>query len=372
MDRSTKTDGGNRVRQSVEFDAAGRRVAYHVLADHPGESPVLGGVHGLNASRRLAAEDASLAFRSIRVGQVRGLPWPVSVVGTIRQEDAFQEAYILLARSAACVALFFKNGAKHDGPLVAGGEHESPIRDAATGEPIDAIEPGMMGLLPDGVEPDLLATNLPPPSFEMVERILLRRIAGGLSISYAALARDYTNATFSATRAEQLEDRKAYRPVQEFVFNRHTLPFYRRWLRWSIALGDITLTDAQRRRFIDDPASFCLARPVYPGWEWVNPHQEAQAAEVELRLGMVSLPTIAASKGRDWKDELSLMFEAERYWHDERKRLGLPELPFMAAASAKPADAKPGDDGPDDADGAGDDGAGDDDQPDHDEGEEDA
>ncbi len=323
---------GHRMRQGVEFDAQGRRVAYYVLTDHPNDDATAFAGYGLRNAKRIDAGDARLAFVSRRVGQIRGVPPVATVVGTVRLEDAFQEAYLLLARAAACVALFFKNGAKSDAPLM-GADHESPVIDAATGDPLEVLEPGMMGLLPKDVEPELMSANLPPPSFEMTTRIMLRRIAAGLSISYAALARDYSEATFSATRAEQLEDRKAYRPLQELVFHQHTRPFYRRALAWAVASGEIVLGSAQRARMLADPERFYQCRPVFPGWEWVNPHQEAQAAEVELRTRMVSLPTLAASKGRDWKTEMDLTLEAEQHWDKRRAELGLAPAPFHASAS---------------------------------------
>lgn len=341
--RAAATDkGGNRLRQGVEFDGKGRRVAYHVYLDHPRDGSVFAAGRFSTELTRISAEDATLAFIPRRINQIRGVPWPVSVVGATRMEDAFQEAFLLLARAAACTGVVFE-GAETDNLLDDSTEDGSPLVDA-DGKAIKKLEPGLVGFGPTGMKPTVINANVPPPTFAMTEEVLQRRVATGLNISYAAVARDFSKATFSATRAEQLEDRKHYRPLQEFVWHNHTRPLYRRWLRWRIASGRLALTDAQRSAYLANPERFLRATVIYPGWEWVNPLQEAEATEVELRIGAISPQDVCAAKGRDWKETKRKSLMAEKFDRDERARLGLPPPPSPDAASSPAAPPRKRDD----------------------------
>lgn len=324
------TRGGNRIRQGVEFDAKGRRIAYHVYLDHPADGAMYAVGRSSTKLTRLQIEDAHLSFVPRRLNQIRGVPWPVAIVAATRMEDNFQEAFLLLARAAACVGVFFEDEAGDD--LLDESGAVSPLKDV-DGNPIKRLEPGLIGF--GKKAPTVVASRLPPPTFGMTEEILQRRIATGLNISYAAVARDFSKATFSATRAEQLEDRKQYRPVQEFIWHDHTRPLYRRWVQWNLASGEVKLTPEQRSRYAADPEQFLRASVIYPGWEWVNPLQEAQATKVELEIGAVSIQDVCAAKGRDWRETTRKALLAEKFRADERKRLGLaapsdassPDLP---------------------------------------------
>lgn len=338
---------GNMVRQSVEIDGLGRRVAYHVLI----ESPV-DGAFGKNSmqTRRLSAMEAKLCFIPRRLNQIRGVPWAVGSVAATRMEDAFHEAYFLMARAAACVGGVVIEGVDDEDLLGSDGEREGALVDSA-GNPIKRIEPGIIGFIPKGAEVKTIGAQALSPAIEQVERILQRRIASAMNISYAAVARDFSQATFAATRAEQLEDRKQYRPVQVFIFDELARPYFERWLAWEIAVGGITLTAEQQAVYTMDKSRVLACAPIYPGWDWVNPQQQAAAAEIELRIGMVSPQTLMEEKGRDWKVETTRKLEHEKFVREERERLGLPEAspaPAAAANPANPAKTPPAEDGEDD------------------------
>ena len=63
---------GNRIRCGIEFDAIGRRVAYHFRRRHPGDSTDQGPV--IPETVRVPAEDVLHIYRPIDAGQIRGLP----------------------------------------------------------------------------------------------------------------------------------------------------------------------------------------------------------------------------------------------------------------------------------------------------------
>ncbi len=83
------TPQGNVVRASIEFDPSGRRTTYYSQKQHPGErifSPT-----DLELMRVPAAEVMHL-FRSLRLGQLRGVPWMANALLRLWEPDQYHDA----------------------------------------------------------------------------------------------------------------------------------------------------------------------------------------------------------------------------------------------------------------------------------------
>lgn len=310
----------NYIRQGVEYDTLGRAVAYHILKEHPRDN-FLGQV-AWQEYIRLPVTEATLAFIPRRLRQVRGVPWAVSTIETINMEAGFNEAYLLLARVAACVSVFFENAT--DDSLMADGKQSPGITNAADGSILKRLVPGLIGMLRKGIKPTILSSNLPPPTFASTTQIMQRRLAAGLNMSYAVVARDFSQATFSATRAESLEDRKEYEPLQGWIVHFHTRPLYRRFVAWAIATNRVKLTPQQLQVWLQKPEQIYKATWLYPGWKWVNPLQEATATQIELETGITDLITVCGEQGRDWREVLERRYRVQLYDIRRREELGLP------------------------------------------------
>lgn len=372
----TRAPNGNRVRQGVELDAFDRPVAYWVLGEHPADGGMgmfTGGLAGLGSvgfdkCTRVGVERSRLAFVSWNTGQLRGVPEGTVAVKTKRREGRYLNAQMLLAEAAASIGLYFKGGATGDvvapaarsatrGSGAGAGTGSQGGAYDGTGQTITRMTPGLVGFLKKDVEPALLQANLPGPSLAPTQELMLRRMAAGVGISYAVLSRDYSKGNFSQTRAESLEDRKGYAPLMAFVWNKHTLPLYRLWLRWMIATGQIPerivseaevseTGEVRAPRVIDlwtprmaelyaqDPELILAAEPIHAGWEWVNPAQESTALETELRNGIISPQQACAGKGRRLKDVYRQRIAAELSWNEMRRQAGLAPAPMPGSGAA--------------------------------------
>lgn len=336
------TGGKPFIRQGVQFDAMGRRVGYHVYKVHPNDGFLGVGLAGPfidpESMRMLPAQQAVLGFRPRRLGQVRGVPWIVSTTSVAREEDAFREAFLALARVAASLSAFVTGytpppGAANNG-LVGERRADSPFRDIG-GTPYDRLDPGMIGLLPPGADIKIMSANLPPPTFASTVELMHRRMAAGMGVSYAVLARDYSKATFSATRAESLEDRKGYRVIQmRRIWTEHTGPWYRAKIDWALLSGRLKISREFAARMAVNRRVIYKCNVVTPGWEWVNPQQEASAAEIELRIGSGTLAQICGQKGESWRQVLDQRCDEEAYWDQTRKAKGLEAAPLPYEKSA--------------------------------------
>ena len=97
------TPQGNVVRASIEFDPSGRRTAYYFYKQHPGERIFF--PTDLELMRVPAAEVMHL-FRSLRPGQLRGVPWMANALVRLWELDQYDDAELLRKRFAAMMMGF--------------------------------------------------------------------------------------------------------------------------------------------------------------------------------------------------------------------------------------------------------------------------
>lgn len=97
MELHREIGGGARIRAGIEFDAAGRRVAYRVLSSRPGDP--------LGSFRmdppRVPAADCLHLFKPLAAGQLRGITWLAPVLLRLHELDQFEDAALVKAKVAA-------------------------------------------------------------------------------------------------------------------------------------------------------------------------------------------------------------------------------------------------------------------------------
>jgi lambda family phage portal protein len=102
-----------RIECGIEFDAIGRRVAYHFLRRHPG-SDISAINFAPSMTVRVPAEEVVHIFRPIRVGQIRGIPHTLAGMVTLAMLDLYEDAELERKRIAALFAAFIKREKKED------------------------------------------------------------------------------------------------------------------------------------------------------------------------------------------------------------------------------------------------------------------
>ncbi|WP_237062559.1 phage portal protein [Loktanella sp. M215] len=184
-----KGEAGNVVRDGIEYDAIGRRVAYHLLSEHPGAR----GWRNLSrASRRVAASEILHIYRQDRPGQMRGVSWFAPVALALQDMADHQDAQLMRQKIAACFAAFRVN---LDG--------ETP---AATADPggLSTLVPGRIQNLAPGED---IRFAEPPgvQGYYEFTRSVSRTVAAGIGVTYEALTGDLTGVNFSSARIGRLE-----------------------------------------------------------------------------------------------------------------------------------------------------------------------
>jgi lambda family phage portal protein len=279
--------GGRRVRMGVEIDEWDRTRALHLLSTHPGDA------HAAPAGTRrvrIPARDVLHPYLVERPSQLRGVPWLVSAITTLRHLGMYTEAEVVAARGAAAKMGFFSPDPDADPASI--GET------GPDGAPVMEAEPGQFDILPAGYRLHTWDPQHPSASYEAFVRALLRGVAAGVGCSYATVSADLSDTTYSSLRQGALSERDMWRVLQDWLTEVLVRPVHEAWMEMAALSGAIdarAVAAARRGR----------AAYVPRGWDWVDPAREVRAAAEEIGMGLRSHGEVIASSGRDIADVLA-------------------------------------------------------------------
>lgn len=283
-----ETVGSRRIKAGIEFDSIGRRRAYWMYREHPGEQ-VQFRVDS-TASVPVPATQIMHVFQTYRPGQIRGFPQIAAVVAHLHELDKMNDATVVKQQIGAMFAGFITKPATDLNPIGSGSEgtDEDEI-------PIASLEVGTMQELLPGEE--ITFSNPPAQGDAYLDfmRTQLRLVATGMGVTYEQLTQDYEGVTFSSVRAALIEFRRQIEQVQKqimvFQFCR---PVWRRFLEAAILAGRVSLPNKGVTRR--------LMRAVWtptPGWAYVDPEKEIKAVVRAIRGGLISRAKAVSQYGFD-------------------------------------------------------------------------
>jgi lambda family phage portal protein len=268
--------GGNRISQGIETDAIGRRVAYWMFPDHPGDSTNPGGQ--ITQSVRVDANRVAHLFERQRV-QNRGVPWGTPAMTAISHVRDYQEAELVRKKIEACVV----------GVVFSDDETQESIAPSivdSDGEKIEQFEPGMIAYARNGKD---IKFNQPASSGGVGEwhRVQLHIISAGFRVPYELMTGDLSQVNFSSSRVGLNEFRRMIEAVQwQTIIPMLCEPIWHWFLEAAATAGLI--------RTADVPAEWAP-----PKFESVNPLQDAEADLLETRAGFATWAQQVAKRGYD-------------------------------------------------------------------------
>ena len=137
--------------------------------------------------------------------------------------------------------------------------------------------------------------------------LILRSMATGVGLSYERLARDYSRTNFSSNRASDLEDRREFRMDQRWLVSRWLRPPWAKFVESAVRAGVTGFPSPGE--FAQDYHAWIRHEWQPPGWEWVDPLRQSQAAQIALESGLTS-----------HSDELSVQGKSFASVVEQRKR----------------------------------------------------
>lgn len=269
LNRTELLSNGGRIVQGVEFNSVGKRVAYWMFKEHPGDM-----VGNIAESSPVPASEILHLYKQDRPGQVRGVPWGASAMLTLRDLDDYEDAYLVRQKLANC----------HVGAII---DSDGPDVDAAPADsdPLsESMEPGRYDILPRGKD---IKFNTPPNAGDYggYTKDVLLRVAAAYGITFQALTGDLSSVNFSSGRMGWVEMGRNIEHWRWNIFVPQVLDGIAQWFREAVNFGgpvpDIGFTWTAPRR------------------EMINPVQEIAAYKDAIRNGFMTLASVHRELGED-------------------------------------------------------------------------
>lgn len=272
---------GRHIIGGVEFDAAGRRVAYYISPSRPTDL-----FAAYAAPVRVPADQIIHVMRPLGAGQVRGVSWLAPVLLRLGELDQLEDALLVAAKMQAMMAAFVvdQNGNATGTPFADGSQN---------GTNIDlSLEPGTVRFLPAGW--DVKFSN-PQQASQSVEfaGMQLRAVAAGLGVPEFLLTGDMRGANYSSMRSALVAFRQR---VEQIQF--HTLipqlirPVWQRVMTVDVLRGALSIPDYESRA-----ADYHAAEFYPPAQPWVDPLKDIQAEALAIKTGLKSRRQAVAAQG---------------------------------------------------------------------------
>jgi lambda family phage portal protein len=279
--------------QGVEFDLLGRRIAYWLFPNHPGEV-FISHSRSSNSSRRVDAGNILHIYRKDRL-QVRGVPWLAPVIVSMRDLDEYCEAELVRKKIEACFSTFVTQPDAGAGPSI--GEVQ-----AQDSQIVETVEPGMIRYLRPGEEVTFGVPSGTGNGYRDFMRDIQTRIASGIGITYEQLTGDLSNVNYSSFRAGLLSFRNHIDAFRWLIF----IPMFckpaRRWfIDSAYAAG---LISARNYRTVWSP----------PSYGSVDPEKDARAILSRIRMGIQTWEQAVGEEGYDPEEQRAAIRRINEAW----------------------------------------------------------
>lgn len=316
---------GSKIRQGIEFDNLGRRVAYWMHREHPGDgSSVSVGISDLN---RIQADQILHIFRPGRPGQIRGVPETAPILAKMREVMDFDDAVLTRQHIANLFTLFIKRPSPTDAEGNIDPITGKAIEYASNGAPMAALEPGISQELLPGEDVQFSA---PPDSGANYAEFMRQQHLGmfaGEGVPYELGTGDIKDVSDRTLRVRINEFRRYCEQIQWQIL----IPQFCRPVRNAVSRA------AQLAGLLGNEEAVEFRRATWSphGWAYIHPVQDVQAKKVEVDEGFRSRSSVITERGDDPET-----VDDERSEDDKREDdLGLVDDPKSDPVTVAEAEA---------------------------------
>jgi lambda family phage portal protein len=310
--------GLNAIVMGIELDAFGAPVAYWF--SDPAQASTL---YSRAQKIRIPASEVFHGYDPERPLQTRGMPWTASAMFLLDMLCHYWEAEVSAARQESERPGFLSSEfdqLDEDGAPLRNGLPLADPADAAAQVPGDIRWHG----LPAGYKPIIPDVQHPTTAFAEFSKAMLKGIASGMGISYAALASDLTEVSFSSIRQGTQDDREYYRELQQDQLCAFLDWVFEPWFDAAQLTGRLALPAGYGYERLFDHA-WCPR-----GWESVDPKADGTARDTALKNRTTSRTRILAEQGIDFQDVLAELVA------EEEALKGAGMVPTVAAPKSAP------------------------------------
>ena len=238
-------------------------------------------------------ENFIFCMKPNRFDMVRGIPELAPVVNSVQYVHDIQQATLEKAKMDALKAwLVTSDNSNGPGNLAA--------RNSSTGVDSRSYEKQLSGQTIYAARGDdlrSLASNTPNPQYMAFMEKSLRFIGSALGLPYEFVLLDFSQGSYSSSRAALLQTYRTFTDWQEWL----TSCFLQRVWNWRIAKA-IKMKHLPQAPIVNGSSEWFKVEWSFPEFGWVDPQNEAQANLLEYQLGTNTITQMNRKKGRDVED----------------------------------------------------------------------
>lgn len=326
VNQTTPRHHGNRVVGGIEYNRNRRPVGYWIRQYD------IDGWQQLNPIY-IDAKDVYFFKTKRRPSQLREMSDMAPTITRVRDTNEFITAVSVKERIAACLAVFIKR------QTPSGGYGRSGVRtEAGMDYEGKKLTPGMIQSLGAGDEIQVVDPKSAGSDATAFLKTQQGLIAAGQGLSYEAVSRDMTGATYSSARQNAVEDECTYSEDVELLTD-FMSAVYEAFVFSGYLCGLFNIPG-----FLEKKADFLEHAWVKAPKKWIDPTKESNADKTALQTGQKTFQDVAAEHGKDWKEAIEEMAEVLKYGRDNGIEMG--GVIFgngTTAAQQNTGTAKPGD-----------------------------
>lgn len=286
---------GNVIRSGIELDKRGKRVAYWVYKQHPGDKS-MGSLMLLTDKElvRVAASDMCHIFEQKRPGQLRGVSMLAPILAGLRNAADYVDATLERQKLANLFVGFISRTLP---PLDPNDPNTSPLTgaeystDGITPDPILPLKPGLFQELDDGQKMDW--SNPPEAGTNYSDYVRTTHLgtAAGAGLPYELLSGDIKEVSDRTLRVI-INDFRRFAEQRQWQI---IIPmFCQRVIDWfadaALLVGKIGMDEIDAVKRVEHAPH---------GWEYIHPVQDPQGKKMEMDAGFRSRSSVIGARGDD-------------------------------------------------------------------------
>ena len=337
VDSYTGLPVGHKIRSGIELDKRGKRVAYWLYKEHPGDGSLNMGLP--DELVRVAASDICHIFEPKRPGQMRGVSMLAPVLNRLKTIENYDDATLTRQQLANLVVAFITRGL----PAVGDDDDINPLtnqpNEYGPAAPLLGLQPGLVQELEDGQK---VEWSNPPeagtdyPNYMRTQHMGTSAAAG---LPYELFSGDIKEVSDRTLRVIINEFRRFAEQRQwQIVIPMLCQPVVEWFATAAILAGLATPEEFDDIRRVEHAPH---------GWQHIHPVQDPQGKKLEVDAGFRSRSSVVGERGDDIENVDAEIQEDDL--RQQRLKIGpYSEAAAIAAAPAPAADDKPDDGAPED------------------------
>lgn len=278
------------IRSGIEFNKRGRRVAYWVFKQHPGDNHMT--TPSAESLVRVAASQMIHVFEPVRPGQLRGVSMLTPILARLRNIENYDDATLTRQQLANLVVAFITRKL----PPLTGDEDldgltGQPFDEGDDGRPLVGLQPGLVQELDDGQ--DVTWSNPPEAGTSYSDYMRTQHLgtAAGVGLPYEIFSGDIKDVSDRTLRVIINDFRRHAEQRQWQIIIPQMCEKVVAWFAGAAALaGKVSAEEV-------DPISRAEWAPH--GWSYIHPVQDPQGKQLEVESGFRSRSSVIAERGDD-------------------------------------------------------------------------